>query len=60
MWFLKKYEELNILEQVISKLDIEKIDYDLLLEAKQKGFADRQIAYMLGCLKVKFIKREIN
>ena len=51
MWFLKQYEELNILEQVISKLDIEKIDYDLLLEAKQKGFADRQIAYMLGCLE---------
>ncbi len=51
MWFLKQYEELNILEQVVSKLDIEKIDYDLLLEAKQKGFADRQIAYMLGCLE---------
>ena len=51
MWFLKQYEELNILEQVISKLDIEKIDYDLLLEAKQKGFADRQIAYMLGCFE---------
>ena len=51
MWFLKQYEELNILEEEISKTNIDKIDYDLLLEAKQKGFADRQIAYMLGCLE---------
>ena len=51
MWFLKQYEELHILEEEISKTNIDKIDYDLLLEAKQKGFADRQIAYMLGCLE---------
>ncbi|MDA0330596.1 MAG: carbamoyl-phosphate synthase large subunit [Bacteroidetes bacterium] len=51
MWFLKQYEELHILEQEISKTNIDKIDYDLLLEAKQKGFADRQIAYMLECLE---------
>ena len=48
---LKQYEELHILEEEISKTNIDKIDYDLLLEAKQKGFADRQIAYMLGCLE---------
>ena len=51
MWFLKQYEELHILEKELSKTNIDKIDYDLLLEAKQKGFADRQIAYMLGCLE---------
>ena len=51
MWFLKQYEELYILEKEISKYDIKSIDNDLLLEAKQKGFADRQIAYMLGCLE---------
>ena len=51
MWFLEQYEELNILEKEISKYDIKSIDNDLLLEAKQKGFADRQIAYMLGCLE---------
>jgi len=51
MWFLKQYEELYILETEISKYDIKSIDNDLLLEAKQKGFADRQIAYMLGCLE---------
>ena len=51
MWFLKQYEELHILEKEISKTNIDKIEYDLLIEAKQKGFADRQIAYMLGCLE---------
>ena len=51
MWFLKQYEELYTLEKEISNNNIDKIDYDLLLEAKQKGFADRQIAYMLGCLE---------
>ena len=51
MWFLKQYEELYQLEEEISKLNIDNIGYDTLLEAKQKGFADRQIAYMLNCLE---------
>ena len=57
MWFLKQYEELYILEKEISKYDINSIDNDLLLEAKQKGFADRQIAYMLGCLESAVYKK---
>ena len=57
MWFLKQYEELYILEKEISKYDIKSIDNDLLLEAKQKGFADRQIAYMLGCLESAVYKK---
>ena len=51
MWFLKQYEELYQLEVEISKLNIDNIEYDTLLEAKQKGFADRQIAFMLDCLE---------
>ena len=57
MWFLKQYEELNILEKEISKYDINSIDNNLLLEAKQKGFADRQIAYMLDCLESAVYKK---
>ncbi|NHF59396.1 carbamoyl-phosphate synthase large subunit [Flavobacteriaceae bacterium TP-CH-4] len=49
MWFLKQYEELHFLEKEISKYTVATISKDLLLEAKQKGFADRQIAYMLDC-----------
>ncbi|NND10125.1 MAG: carbamoyl-phosphate synthase large subunit [Flavobacteriaceae bacterium] len=51
MWFLKQYEELFLLEKEISTFTLETIDRDLLLEAKQKGYGDRQIAYMLGCLE---------
>ena len=51
MWFLKQYEELYALEVEISKFNIDTLPKDLLLEAKQKGFADRQIAHMLKCLE---------
>jgi carbamoyl-phosphate synthase large subunit len=51
MWFLKQYEELYHLEREISKYKIDTIERDLLLEAKQKGYGDRQIAHMLGCLE---------
>ena len=51
MWFLKQYEELHLLETEISNFDINTIDSALLLEAKQKGFADRQVAHMLKCLE---------
>ncbi|MFP9117812.1 carbamoyl-phosphate synthase large subunit [Flavobacterium sp. RNTU_13] len=49
MWFLKQYEELYLLEKEISNYTIDTLPKDLLLEAKQKGFADRQLAHMLGC-----------
>ncbi len=51
MWFLKQYEELHALEVEISNFSIDSLPKDLLLEAKQKGFADRQIAYMVDCLE---------
>ncbi|GAB1856560.1 carbamoyl-phosphate synthase large subunit [Flavobacteriaceae bacterium MHTCC 0001] len=59
MWFLKQYEELYFLEKEISTYNIETIDKELLLEAKQKGYGDRQIAHMLGCLESQvYNKRE--
>ncbi|MFV8374062.1 carbamoyl-phosphate synthase large subunit [Flavobacterium sp. LB1P71] len=51
MWFLKQYEELQTLEKEISNYKVESLPRELLLEAKQKGFADRQIAHMVGCLE---------
>ena len=51
MWFLKQYEELYLIEKEISKYTIDTLPKDLLLEAKQKGYGDRQIAHMLGCLE---------
>ncbi|AUC77857.1 MULTISPECIES: carbamoyl-phosphate synthase large subunit [unclassified Olleya] len=51
MWFLRQYEELHQLQIEISTFNIDTIERDLLLEAKQKGYGDRQIAHMLGCLE---------
>ena len=62
MWFLKQYEELYSLEKEISKFNLETLPKELLLEAKQKGFADRQIAHMLGCLESQIhnLRSEMN
>ena len=59
MWFLKQYEELHILKNEISNYSIDSIPRDLLLEAKQKGYGDRQIAHILNCLESEvYSKRE--
>ena len=60
MWFLKQYEELFYLEKEISKFSIDNINYSLLLEAKQKGFADRQVAHMLKCLESEVYSKRIE
>jgi carbamoyl-phosphate synthase large subunit len=57
MWFLKQYEELSVLETEISKFKLDTLSYELLLEAKQKGFADRQIAHMIGCWESEVYKK---
>ncbi len=51
MWFLKQYEELYAMEKEISGFKVDTLPRNLLLEAKQSGFADRQIAHMLDCLE---------
>ena len=51
LWFLRQFEQLYLLEKEISNYNIESLEKPLLLEAKQKGFADRQIAHMLDCLE---------
>jgi len=59
MWYLKQYEELFQLQKEISKFTVQTIQRDLLLEAKQKGYGDRQIAHMLDCLESEvYTKRE--
>ena len=59
LWFLRQIEELYILEKEIGEYTIDTLGKALLLEAKQKGFADRQIAHMLDCLESQvYNKRE--
>ncbi|MCG8577485.1 MAG: carbamoyl-phosphate synthase large subunit [Flavobacteriales bacterium] len=50
-WFLRQIEELINLEKEIEKHHIDSIPKDLIFEAKQKGYADRQIAHLLRCLE---------
>ncbi len=56
MWFLKQYEELFHLEKEISNYKVDTLPKELLLEAKQKGYGDRQIAHMMGCLESQVYK----
>lgn len=50
-WFLRQIEEMIHLEKKMEKFTISNISKDLLMEAKQKGYADRQIAHVLKCLE---------
>ena len=50
-WFLKQIEELVVLESEIQKYTLDTIPRELIFDAKQKGYADRQIAHLLRCLE---------
>ncbi|MFL5754602.1 MAG: carbamoyl-phosphate synthase large subunit [Bacteroidia bacterium] len=56
-WFLQQIEELIALENEISKYSLNDLPKDLLYEAKQKGYADRQIAHLLRCLESEVYKK---
>ncbi|NQX82518.1 MAG: carbamoyl-phosphate synthase large subunit [Flavobacteriaceae bacterium] len=57
LWFLRQYEEIYVLEKEMSNYNLDNIPYSLLLEAKQKGFADRQIAHVLRILESQVYKK---
>jgi carbamoyl-phosphate synthase large subunit len=50
-WFLHQIDELISLENEIEKYHLDSLPKELLLKAKQKGYADRQIAHLLRCLE---------
>jgi len=57
IWFLKQIEDLIKLERKIEKYHLENLPKELLFEAKQKGYADRQIAHLLRCLESEVHKK---
>lgn len=61
-WFLNQIEELVELEKEIQKYTLDTLSRDLMMEAKQKGYADRQIAHLLRCLEsqVHAKRKEMN
>ncbi|MEP0368802.1 MAG: carbamoyl-phosphate synthase large subunit [Cyclobacteriaceae bacterium] len=50
-WFLHQIEELLYLEKDIEKYTLDDLPKQLLKEAKEKGYADRQIAHLVKCLE---------
>lgn len=50
-WFLHQIEELISLERQLEKHTLETVPRNLMWDAKQKGYADRQIAHLLRCLE---------
>lgn len=57
MWFLREMEALVRTQEQIETHNINTIPRDLLLDAKMKGFADRQIAHMMHCLESEVFKK---
>ncbi|MBX7093174.1 MAG: carbamoyl-phosphate synthase large subunit [Flavobacteriales bacterium] len=56
-WFLRQIEELVMMEKEIEKYTIQTIPHELLFEAKQKGYADRQLGHLLRCLESEVFNR---
>ena len=48
-WFLHQIEEMIQLEHKIETFRLDSLPKDILIEAKQKGYADRQLAHLLRC-----------
>ena len=58
-WFLRQIEDLIHTEKRIEKYSLADIPKELLFEAKQKGYADRQVAHLLKCWESEiYSKRE--
>lgn len=50
-WFLEQVWELVEIEREIEQYELDTIPVALMRKAKEKGFADRQIAHILDCLE---------
>jgi carbamoyl-phosphate synthase large subunit len=50
-WFLEQIEELIEIEKEIGKFELTTLPSQLMRKAKEKGYADRQIAHLLDCLE---------
>jgi len=56
-WFLEQIEELLVLEKEVEKYSIDDIPKELMMEVKQKGYADRQVAHLVRCLESEVYKK---
>ncbi len=56
-WFLTQIEELLHVERNIEQYTLDTIPKDLFRTAKEKGYADRQLGHLLGCLESEVYKK---
>src|SRR5690606_27515012 len=59
-WFLKQIKDLVDLDDVISRYTMEPIPKHLMEDAKKKGYADRQIAHLIGCMESEVFDKRRN
>lgn len=59
-WFLNQIEDLVELEKKIEKYDINSLPAELMRKAKEKGYADRQIAHLLECYESEVHKKRTD
>ena len=60
LWFLKQIEELVETQRKLEKHNLKSLPFELLLDAKMKGFADRQIAHMTRCLESEIHSKRVE
>ena len=56
-WFLEEIEELIYFESEVSKYTLEDIPEHIMLNAKRKGYADRQIGHLIKCKESEVFNR---
>lgn len=56
-WFLEQILELIEVEKEIEQYNLETIPAELMRKAKEKGYADRQLAHLLDCLESEVHKK---
>ena len=59
-WFLRQIEDLLDVEKRIERAAWKTFPYDLMKEAKLKGYADRQIAHLVRCLESEVFDRRVE
>ncbi len=59
-WFLRQIEDLLNVEKRIEACRLEDISFDLMKEAKLKGYADRQIAHLVRCKESEVFGRRVD
>jgi carbamoyl-phosphate synthase large subunit len=59
-WFLYQIEEMIAFEKELQKSNVDNISKEMLLEAKKRGYADRQVAHLLNCLESAVFQKRMS